>query len=245
VRKLLNELFDLAQKGDVDALAILLDEQPDRLNARAKPYEWSLLHFAARGGDLATVDLLLRRGLDVNTRADGDNTYAMHWAAAAGHLDVVRRLADAGGDVVGHGDDHGLEVIGWATCWDQCDDEAHRAVADFLVSRGARHHIFSAIAMNLADEIRSRRGSTHPRQQARQRRDWMGRVLPAAGDRRDPQRSFDDRVSGVAQPLATDRYYSTEKRAEICMFTSTGTQSSFVCVNCHWRTASMRALTKS
>ena len=100
------------------------------------------------------MDLLLRRGLDVNTREKGDNTYAMHWAAAAGHLDVVRRLADAGGDVVGHGDDHELEVIGWATCWDGCDDAAHRAIADFLVSRGARHHIFSAIAMNLADEVR-------------------------------------------------------------------------------------------
>ena len=100
------------------------------------------------------VDLLLQRGLDVNTREKGDNTYAMHWAAAAGHLDVVRRLADAGGDVVGQGDDHELEVIGWATCWDGCDDDAHRAIADFLVSRGARHHIFSAIAMNLADEVR-------------------------------------------------------------------------------------------
>jgi ankyrin repeat protein len=78
----------------------------------------------------------------------------MHWAAAAAHLDVVRRLADAGGDVIGRGDDHELDVIGWATCWDGCDDAAHRAVADFLVSRGARHHIFSAIAMNLPDEVR-------------------------------------------------------------------------------------------
>jgi ankyrin repeat protein len=78
----------------------------------------------------------------------------MHWAAAAGHLDVVRRLADAGGDVIGHGDDHELEVIGWATCWDGCDDPPHRAIADLLVDRGARHHIFSAIAMGLADEVR-------------------------------------------------------------------------------------------
>ena len=70
------------------------------------------------------MDLLLKRGLDVNTREKGDNTYAMHWAAAAGHLDIVRRLADAGGDVVGHGDDHELEVIGWATCWEGCDDAA-------------------------------------------------------------------------------------------------------------------------
>ena len=148
------QLFDAARNGDVTRLTALLDKHPDRLQARAKPYEWSLLHAAAEKGHVAVVDLLLKRGLDVNTREKGDNTYAMHWAAAAGQLDVVRRLADAGGDVVGQGDDHELEVIGWATCWDGCDDATHRAVADFLVSRGARHHIFSAIAMNLADDVR-------------------------------------------------------------------------------------------
>ena len=146
------QLFDAARNGDVNRLAVLLDKHPDKLHARAKPYDWTLLHLAAR--HLDAVDLLLKRGLDVNARERGDNTYAMHWAAAAGRLDVVRRLADAGGDVVGRGDDHELEVIGWATCWDGCDDDAHRAVAEFLVSRGARHHIFSAIAMNLGDEVR-------------------------------------------------------------------------------------------
>jgi ankyrin repeat protein len=146
------QLFEAARTGDVGALAALLDTHPDKLHARTEPYEWTLLHLAS--GHLSAVDLLLGRGLDVNTLEKGDNTSAMHWAAAAGQLDVVRRLADAGGDVIGHGDDHELEVIGWATCWDECDDDAHRAVADFLVSRGARHHIFSAIAMNLADEVR-------------------------------------------------------------------------------------------
>ena len=147
-------LFDASQTGDLAGLTALLDAHPDKLRARKKPYEWTLLHTASEAGQRAIVDLLLRRGLDVNTREKGDNTYAMHWAAAAGHLDVVRRLADAGGDVVGHGDDHELEVIGWASCWDGGDDATHRAVADFLVSRGARHHIFSAIALRLADDVR-------------------------------------------------------------------------------------------
>ena len=150
-------LFDAARSGDAAALAALLDKHPEKLRARTKPHEQSLLHLAAFGGHLACVDLLLARGLDVNLRDDavkGDNTYPMHWAAAAGHLDVVRRLADAGGDVVGHDDDHALEVIGWATCWDGCDDDAHRAIAEFLIGRGARHHIFSAIAMDLAREVR-------------------------------------------------------------------------------------------
>jgi ankyrin repeat protein len=148
------QLFDAAKKGDANALAALLDEHPDLLNARNQPYEHTLLHVAASEGQLASVDLLLERGLDVNAREKGDNTYAMHWAAAGGYLHIVRRLADAGGDVVGHGDDHALEVIGWASCWDGCDDAAHRAVVDFLVSRGARHHIYSAMSLNLADEVR-------------------------------------------------------------------------------------------
>ena len=143
-------LFDAARTGDTGSLGALLDEHPDNLHARSGPYDWPLLHAAAQNGHLAAVDLLLTRGLDVNVREPGDNTCAMHWAAANGHLDVVRRLADAGGDVIGHGDDHALNVIGWATCWEQC----HDAVAEFLVSRGARHHIFSAISMNVADEVR-------------------------------------------------------------------------------------------
>jgi ankyrin repeat protein len=148
------QLVDAAKKGDVDALAKRLDEHPEKLHLRIHPYNWTLLHAAAHEGHLAAVDLLLRRDLDPNTRETGDNTYAMHWAAAGGHLDVVRRLADAGGDVLGRGDDHDLEVIGWATCWEGADDAVHRAVADFLVSRGARHHIFSAIALSLANEVR-------------------------------------------------------------------------------------------
>jgi ankyrin repeat protein len=147
-------LFAAAKKGDVDVLTSLLDTHPKKLYVRDQPYEHTLLHVAAFAGHLPAVDLLLARGLDANTREKGDNTYAMHWAAAAGHLDVVRRLADAGGDVVGQGDDHQLEVIGWATGWDHGDDAMHRAIADFLVSRGARHHIISAISLNLADEVR-------------------------------------------------------------------------------------------
>ena len=146
------QLFDAARKGDVGTLRALLDEHPDKLAIRGEPYESTLLHAGAR--HLSVVDLLLNRGLDVNARERGDNTYAMHWAAAAGELEVVKRLADAGGDVIGEGDDHEMGVIGWASCWDGCNDDAHRAVVDFLASHGATHHIFSAIAMNLADEVR-------------------------------------------------------------------------------------------
>lgn len=146
------KMFAVAKAGDARTLAKLLDEHPQKLFARAKPYQFTLLHAGA--AHYGVVDLLLERGMDPNAREEGDNTTAMHWAGAAGKLDVVRRLADAGGEVIGEGDDHELAIIGWTTCWEGCDDDAHRAVAEFLLSRGARHHIFSAIAMRLADEVR-------------------------------------------------------------------------------------------
>ena len=142
------QLIAAARDGDVKTLKSLLNKYPDRMHVRVPPYDGSLLHVAATHGQLAVVDLLLARGFDPNLREGGDNTYAMHWAAAHGHLDIVRRLADAGGDVIGCGDDHQLEVIGWAAF------SQNRAIADFLVSRGARHHIFSAIAFNDPDEVR-------------------------------------------------------------------------------------------
>ncbi len=148
------QLFEAAKTGDVRKLRSLLDAHPDRLYARNRPYEHTTLHLAAFHGRAEAVDFLLERGIDPNTREKGDNTYPMHWAAAAGHLDVVRRLADAGGDVIGDGDDHALQVIGWATGWEGCDDATHRAIADFLISRGARHHIYSAMALNDEDEVR-------------------------------------------------------------------------------------------
>ncbi|HEX6627149.1 MAG TPA: ankyrin repeat domain-containing protein [Gemmatimonadaceae bacterium] len=148
------QLFDAARKGDSSTLRALLDAHPAKVFVRNQPYEHTLLHVAAHNGRLEAVELLLKRGIDPNTREKGDNTYAMHWAAAAGHLDVVRALADSGGDVVGDGDDHALQVIGWATGWEGCDDVTHRTLADFLISRGARHHIYSAIALNNAEEVR-------------------------------------------------------------------------------------------
>lgn len=149
-----DRLFNAAANGDIFTIATILNAHPERLRARIAPYAWTMLHVAAHKGQIHVVDLLLKRGLDVNTRERGDETYAMHWAAAAGHVDIVRRLIAAGGDVVGHGDDHDLEVIGWATCWDGCDDDAHREIVDLLLARGAQHHIYSAIATQRADEVR-------------------------------------------------------------------------------------------
>ena len=148
------DLFAAARAGDVDTLRTALDADPLTLHVRDDPHAWTLLHHAAHRGQLAVVELLIERGFDVDAKERGDNTTALHWAAAAGHVDVVRRLLDAGVNPSGFGDDHELGAIGWATCWEGCDDEAHRVIVAVLLARGVRHHIFSAVAVNDAAEVR-------------------------------------------------------------------------------------------
>jgi hypothetical protein len=81
-----------------------------------------------------------------NAREAGDNTYPLHWAAARKNVEIVRALLDAGGDVHGFGDVHGLDTIGWTCVYREAGDDP-LPVANLLVERGARHHIFSAIAL--------------------------------------------------------------------------------------------------
>jgi hypothetical protein len=56
------QLFEAARNGPIEKLIALADAHPDRLVARDKPYEHTLLHVAASNGQLAAVELLLARG---------------------------------------------------------------------------------------------------------------------------------------------------------------------------------------
>jgi ankyrin repeat protein len=133
--------------GDVATLRGLLASEPSL--ARERNAEGSTgLHLAARHAD--AVRLLLEHGADPNARDVGDNAYALHFAAGAGALEAARALLDAGGDVHGVGDGHKLEVIGWATCFSAT---VPKDVLALLLERGARHHVFSAIAVQDAELI--------------------------------------------------------------------------------------------
>ena len=151
--------FEACEKGDAAMVRSLLGQNPDLARA-AKPGAphggWTGLHAAAQHGHLDVVTVLLARGADPNAREAGDNTCPLHWAAAHRHTGIVRALLDAGGDVHGFGDLHELDAIGWATFFHPYGGAPgdQPEVAALLVERGARHHIFSAIALGDLDLIR-------------------------------------------------------------------------------------------
>jgi catechol 2,3-dioxygenase-like lactoylglutathione lyase family enzyme len=77
----------------------------------------------------------------------------LHFAAGCGHVEVARALLDAGGDVHGCGDLHEAGVIGGATALG-APDRIRWNLLPLLLERGARHHIFSAIAVGDLELIR-------------------------------------------------------------------------------------------
>jgi ankyrin repeat protein len=159
----LAEFFDASARGDADALRRLLSSDPTLARAANSPAPhegWTGLHTAAKSGHVGAVRVLLESGADPNAREAGDRTSPLHWAAAHAHVDVVRALIDAGADVNGFGDVHELDVIGWATVFGSREhgskslDATRQEVVSLLLARGARHHIFSAMAVGALDLIR-------------------------------------------------------------------------------------------
>jgi ankyrin repeat protein len=141
---LLAALFGACSEGDVATLSSLLAIDPGLVRERDSAGR-TVLHRAVRHP--AALVLLLAQGAEVDARDREDNATALHWAAAQGEAASVRALLDAGADVHGPGDLHGGGVIGWAA---RPDNEE---VVALLLARGARHDIFSAIALGDREEV--------------------------------------------------------------------------------------------
>lgn len=140
-----SEFLQACARGDVATVRACLVADPALAGARDDD-ERTGLHLAARHPDVLRV--LLMHGVDPNARERDDNATPLHLAAANGQLESVQVLIDGGADVHGAGDLHDGDVIGWAA------GSGNRALVDLLVARGARHHVFSAMALRDADLVR-------------------------------------------------------------------------------------------
>jgi ankyrin repeat protein len=144
-------LLNAASRGDASRITALLDAHPSIINERSGSGVRTALHRAVSGGHAAITALLLERGANPNIRCDGDYAMPLHFAAERGDFDAIRLLIEHGADPIGHGDYHELDVIGWATCF----GSARTDIVDYLLTHGAQHTIFSAVATGALDAIRT------------------------------------------------------------------------------------------
>jgi ankyrin repeat protein len=150
--EIVKRLRDAAGRGDLDQLNALLDAHLDLINEPGGQGVRTALHQAVFGNHEAAVKLLLDRGADPNIRCEGDNAMPLHFALEKSLFPIVRLLIEHGADPIGEGDYHELGVIGWATAWDYV--QADKEIVDYLLAHGARHNLWSAVAMGDVQAIR-------------------------------------------------------------------------------------------
>jgi uncharacterized protein len=148
----LTALLSAAGTGDAAAVAAILDDHPDLIDQRGTlPGSTGLrtaLHFGSEHE--IVVRTLLERGANPNIRDEGDHAYPIHFAAERGDLAIVKLLIAHGADPIGAGTTHELDVLGWAVCFDYA---TRVEVGEYLLAHGARHTLFSAVAMGEAGVI--------------------------------------------------------------------------------------------
>ena len=148
----IQDVMRAAQSGDLDALRAGLDANPEYIDALGGGFEKAAaLHLAVLRNQHAATRLLIERGADLNRREFPDNAAPLHFAALHGDMETIRLLVEAGADIDGNGDDHGVGVLGWATCFGEVREE----VAGYLLAQGAKLNLWTAIALDRADELRA------------------------------------------------------------------------------------------
>ena len=145
-------LRDAAGRGDIAGLNKMLDDYPELIDEPGGEGVRTALHQAVIGKSEAAVKLLLERGANPNIRCEGDNAYPLHFAVEKNLVPIIQLLVEHGADTVGEGDYHELGVLGWATAWEYL--RADRETVNYLLKHGARHNIFSAVAMGETETIR-------------------------------------------------------------------------------------------
>eukprot|EP00249_Psilotum_nudum_P011491 c23204_g1_i1 orf=368-898(-) len=96
---------------------------------------WTLLHVAARKGDLAEVRRLLDEGQDVNVLSSGFKTPGitpLHLAAKGGHLEVMDELLERGANI----EARTKGGCGWTPLHSAAKEKNKKSIR-FLVESGA------------------------------------------------------------------------------------------------------------
>lgn len=151
--RVVESLREAAGKGDLARLNALLDAHPELIDERGGEGVRTALHHAVFGNSEAAARQLLDRGANPNIRCEGDNAYPLHFAVEKNRIPIIHLLVEHGADMIGEGDYHELGVIGWASAWP--DIPADPETVAYLLAHGARHNMFSAVAMGDVETVRA------------------------------------------------------------------------------------------
>jgi RNA polymerase sigma factor (sigma-70 family) len=146
--------FRALDRRDLATLELLLEASPGlaherrrREDERVAGIRWGMtaLHLAARSGDLATAELLLRRGADVHADNRGPDApeggTPLYVAAAYGRTEIARLLLDHGASP--HGPTPEASPLRAAIIHGQFPQ-----VAELLIAAGATPTLFEAVALD-------------------------------------------------------------------------------------------------
>ncbi|KAM7537931.1 hypothetical protein Aperf_G00000079042 [Anoplocephala perfoliata] len=117
------------REGNLAETRLWLDMSENDVN-QGDEHRFSLLHWAAREGRRAIVELLISRGARVNATNLGDDT-ALHLASAHGHYDVVYFLLNNFRLAIDAPNEHGNTPLHYACFWN------HHEIAELLIKFGA------------------------------------------------------------------------------------------------------------
>jgi ankyrin repeat protein len=150
---------DAIRTGDVEALQLLLSENPSLSTARVDVDEGegkshTLLHVATDWpghfpNGAAVIAVLIAAGADPNASSIGHHSETpLHWAASSDDVEVLDALIDAGADIEAPG-----AVIGGGTPLDDAVAFGQWRAARRLVECGARTRLWHAAALGLMSRV--------------------------------------------------------------------------------------------
>ncbi len=115
------EIHELAQKGDLEGVKTLIEQNPELVNARDKDGR-TPLHWACRGVHLEVVKFLVDKGADVNAE-DSNKVVPLHSLAVRNGASAIAILAANGADVDAR-DYGGNTALHFAAIYDAADAAA-------------------------------------------------------------------------------------------------------------------------